>query len=150
MSVDIDLLLVDDSQADVKLALHAISQQSPGLRVAVVRDGEEALDFLYARGRYVDRAHSPLPKLVVLDLKLPKVNGFEVLKAIKDGERTRSLPVVMLTSSKQESDIVESYRLGANSYVQKPVEFDNFRAVVQRIEKYWLGMNIAPPSPGPT
>lgn len=144
MSEDIDLLLVDDSQSDMKLALHAISQQSPNHKVGVVRDGEEALDFLFARGRYSDRAGSALPKVILLDLKLPKVNGFEVLKAIKADERTRSVPVVMLTSSKQESDIVESYRLGAHSYVQKPVDFDSFRAVVQRVEQYWLGTNIAP------
>lgn len=145
--MEIDLLLVDDSQADVKLTLHAITQQSPEHRVAVVRDGEEALDFLFVRGRYSDRLSCSAPRLILLDLKLPKVNGFEVLKAVKGDDRTRSIPVVMLTSSKQESDVVRSYRLGANSYVQKPVDFDTFRTLVQQIERYWLAVNISAPAP---
>lgn len=146
MNTEIDLLLVDDSQADVKLTLHAIAQQLPEHRVAVVRDGEEALDFLFVRGRYSERADCSSPRLVLLDLKLPKVNGFEVLKAIRADERTRSIPVVMLTSSKQESDVLKCYRLGANSYVQKPVDFDSFRALVQQIGSYWLSVNITVPT----
>jgi two-component system, response regulator len=160
MQADAELLLVDDNGSDVKLTLHAMQQFGTCTKVAVVRDGEEALEFLFGRGRYA-LSHRPRSlRLILLDLKLPKINGFEVLRAIKVDEITKSIPVVVLTSSKQERDLVESYELGANSYVQKPVDFDVFATVVRTIRDYWFSVNLMPnqglpvgidgPSPGET
>ena len=137
MSEQVEVLLVDDSQSDVKLTLHAIQAQSLPHRFKVLRDGEQVLQFLGS-------GPVPLLRLILLDLKLPKVNGFAVLKAIKSDPRTRLVPVVILTSSSQERDIRMSYQLGANSYVQKPVDFDTFCAVIQGIRAYWLGTNKIP------
>ena len=137
MSEQTEILLVDDSQADVKLTLHAIEAHNLPQRFKVLRDGEQALDFLGS-------GTLPLLRLVLLDLKLPKVNGFEVLRAFKSDPKTKSIPVVILTSSGQERDIQMSYQLGANSYIQKPVDFETFCDVIQQIRAYWLGVNKVP------
>jgi CheY-like chemotaxis protein len=139
-----EILLVDDSQDDVDLTLHALRRENVAERIAVARDGEEALDFIFCRGAYAQRADEQPLHLILLDLKLPKVNGMEVLKAIKSDPVTRTIPVVILTSSKEERDLVEGYDLGANSYIQKPVEFDQFRQVVKTIGLYWLITNERP------
>ena len=141
MAEAIDVLLVDDSLADVTLTLRAIQAEEFSQKFKVLRDGEEALNFLFRQGPYVDRHTASSLKLVILDLKLPKVNGFEVLKVIKGDPEMKIIPVVILTSSSQESDIRTSYELGANSYIQKPVNYDEFRTVMQRIRGYWLEVN---------
>jgi two-component system, response regulator len=137
VSEQVEVLLVDDSQADVKLTLHAIEYQNLPHRFRILRDGEEALNYLFS-------STVATLKLILLDLKLPKVNGLEVLKAVKSDPNLRAVPVVILTSSGQESDIRSSYRLGANSYIQKPVDFDDFRAAVQQVRTYWLELNKVP------
>lgn len=137
------ILLVEDNLADVKLALHALGEEVNAGTVAVARDGEEALDFLFRRGKYAEQVVA-LPIFILLDLKLPKVNGFEVLEAIKSNASTRSIPVIVLSSSNQERDLRESYRLGANSYVQKPVDFEQFKELMAAIKEYWLVVNTVP------
>jgi two-component system response regulator len=139
------ILLVEDNADDVALTLRAFKRSHVLNPIAVVRDGIEALDFLFARGTYGDRASMPLPALIILDLKLPKLDGHGVLKAIRDDERTRLLPVVILTSSKEEQDLISGYSLGANSYVRKPVDFTEFLEAVRVLGIYWLMMNQGPP-----
>jgi len=141
MNSIVDILLVEDSEDDIDLALHALRQEKLANTTFVVRDGEEALDFLFCRGAFSSRSIDQRPKLVLLDLKLPKVDGLEVLKALKSDPRTKSTPVVILTSSKEERDLVESYDSGANSYIQKPVDFDQFRETVKTLGMYWLIIN---------
>lgn len=144
-SVDpIDLLLVEDNPRDVELTLHAFGQHKLANRVHVVRDGAEALDFLFAEGDYSGRATMAHPRVVLLDLKLPKVDGIEVLRAIRQDPRTRTLPVVVLTSSQEERDIVEAYRLGVNSYIVKPLDFEKFGKAVSALGMYWLVLNQPP------
>jgi CheY-like chemotaxis protein len=126
------------------LALHALQRGKVANRIFVVRDGEEALDFLFCRGKYAERSFDHPPKLVLLDLKLPKVNGMEVLQQIKTDPRTRTIPVVMMTSSREERDLVSGYSLGVNSYIQKPVDFDQFRETVKTVGLYWLVTNQPP------
>ncbi|MFP4557024.1 MAG: response regulator [Bacteroidales bacterium] len=138
---EVEILLVEDNAADVELALRALKKNKIANKVEVVNDGEEALNFIYARGQYKDRAGARLPKVILLDLKLPKVNGLEVLTEIKSNPKTKMVPVVVLTSSKEESDIVESYKLGVNSYIVKPVDFDKFLLSVKEIGMYWLLIN---------
>jgi len=145
MRADGDVLLVDDNQADVKLTLKAFRILGSERQVSVVRDGEEALELLFSAGRYLGRAGAESLRLILLDLKLPKVNGFEVLKAVKSDPKTQSIPVVMLTSSNQAQDVHECYRLGANSYIQKPVDYDEFCEAIQQIERYWLLFNQTRP-----
>jgi two-component system, response regulator len=140
----IDILLVDDSQDDIDLALHALRREKLANSIFVVRDGEEALDFLFCRGAFTERSFDQPPKLVLLDLKMPKVNGLQVLKEIKSDPRTKSIPVVIMTSSGEERDLVESYNSGVNSYIQKPVDFDQFRNTVKSLGMYWLLVNHAP------
>lgn len=142
----IDILLVEDNPADVKLTLRAFEQNKLSNRVQVVRDGAEALDFLFRRGDFSDRRVDENPKLVLLDLKLPKVDGIDVLRHVKADPRTSSIPIVMLTSSREERDIVESYELGVNSYIVKPVDFSQFIVAMREIGTYWLLMNQLPPS----
>lgn len=142
---DIEILLVEDNPADVELALHALRQNNLANRIHVVRDGEEALDFLFCRGAYSNRSISHRPKLVLLDLKLPKVDGLEVLRQVKGDDRTRAIPVVILTSSKEERDLMKGYHLGVNSYIQKPVAFDEFRETVKQLGLYWMLVNEPPP-----
>ena len=138
---EVEILLVEDNASDVELTLHALRHEHLANQIHVVRDGEEALAFLFDPQK---PNHASL-KLVLLDLKLPKVDGLEVLKVVKSDPRTRRIPVVVMTSSREESDLVRSYDLGVNSYLQKPVDFDQFRDVVKRMGFYWLLINQPPP-----
>jgi CheY-like chemotaxis protein len=142
----IEILLVEDNPADVKLALHALNKNHLANHVEVVRDGEAALDFIFCTGPYTSRSIDNSPRLVLLDLKLPKVDGLEVLQRIKADPRTRKIPVVVLTSSREERDVVDSYALGVNSYIVKPVDFEQFTAAVQQLGFYWLLLNQPPQS----
>ena len=141
---EVDILLVEDNQDDCELALRALRRERLVNNIFIVRDGEQALSFLFCAGAYADRTFDQPPKLVLLDLKLPKVNGLEVLKQVKSDPRTRHIPVVVLTSSKEERDLAASYNLGANSYIQKPVDFEQFRQTVKSIGLYWLVINERP------
>jgi two-component system, response regulator len=143
----IEILLVEDNNDDIELTLHSLRKENLANRIHVARDGEEALEFLFCSGAHADRSFEDPPKLVLLDLKLPKVDGMEVLRRLKSDTRTKSIPVVILTSSKEERDLVEGYGLGANSYIQKPVDFDQFRDTVKSVGFYWLLINQAPVSP---
>src|SRR5579863_4600067 len=145
---ELDILLVEDNQDDMDLALHALRRDKLANDIFVVRDGEEALDFLFCRGAFAQRSFEHPPKLVLLDLKLPKVDGLEVLKQLKSDPRTRTIPVVIMTSSKEERDLVAGYNLGVNSYIQKPVDFDQFRETVKTIGLYWLVINLPVPANG--
>lgn len=140
----VEILLVEDNPRDVELTLRALKKRNLANRVHVVQDGAEALDFLFARGDYANRDVNNAPKVVLLDLKLPKIGGLEVLKAIKSDERTRTIPVVVLTSSQEERDLIDSYRLGVNSYIVKPVDFDKFLTSVEELGLYWLLINKRP------
>lgn len=140
----IEILLVEDNPDDVELTLHALRKENLANHIHVARDGEEALDFLFCNGPHAERSFERPPRLVLLDLKLPKVDGMEVLRRLKEDSRTRSIPVVILTSSKEERDLVQGYGLGANSYIQKPVDFDQFRNTVKSAGLYWLVINQAP------
>ena len=140
----IEILLVEDNPNDVELALHALKKNNLTNRINVVRDGAEALEFLFASGEYAGRDVNPTPKIILLDLKLPKVDGLEVLRRIKADQRTHSIPVVVLTSSREERYIVESYRLGVNSYITKPVDFEQFTEAVRQLGLYWLLLNQLP------
>ena len=137
----VDLLIVEDCPSDLELTLRALQRSSVTRNIHTVQDGAEALDFIYGRGPYAQRAAAQPPKLILLDLKLPKVDGMEVLRQLKADERTRSIPVVMLTSSQQEKDVVHSYRLGVNSYIVKPVSFSKFAESIQQLGLYWLTLN---------
>jgi CheY-like chemotaxis protein len=142
----IEILLVEDNKDDVELTLHALRKENLANHIHVARDGEEALEFLFCNGAHADRSFDRPPKLILLDLKLPKVDGMEVLRRLKADERTKSIPVVILTSSKEERDLLKGYGLGANSYIQKPVDFDQFRDTVKSVGFYWLLINQAPVS----
>jgi CheY-like chemotaxis protein len=139
----VDILLVEDSEADAELTLRVLRKSRLVNRVVWVKDGQEALDFLYGEGEYQDRVPGR-PRLVLLDLKLPRLNGIDVLRRLKADERQKSIPVVMLTSSSEERDIVESYALGVNSYLIKPVEFDKLGEQVVNAGLYWLLANKVP------
>ena len=139
-----DILLVEDSKDDAELAIHALRRENLANNIFVARDGEEALDFLFCRGQFSGRSFDRPPKLVLLDLKLPKVDGIEVLKQLKQDPRTRFIPVVILTSSKEERDLVNGYELGVNSYIQKPVDFEQFRQTVKTVGLYWMVINQRP------
>ncbi|MBN1954537.1 MAG: response regulator [Anaerolineae bacterium] len=137
----VEILLVEDNPYDEELTMHAFQEYNLTNRIEVVRDGAEALDFIFCRGAYAHRSIQNAPKLILLDLKLPKVDGLEVLEQVKSDPRTRGIPIVVLTSSKEERDIVESYRLGVNSYITKPVDFEQFTHAVQQLGLYWLLLN---------
>src|ERR1700731_2534586 len=145
---ELNILLVEDNQDDMDLALHALRREKLANLIFVARDGEEALDFLFCRGAFAQRSFDHPPKLVLLDLKLPKVDGIEVLRQVKGDPRTKLIPVVILTSSKEERDVVDGYNLGANSYIQKPVDFEQFRNTVKHAGLYWLVTNQPPPTNG--
>jgi two-component system response regulator len=145
---EVDILLADDSQDDIDLTLHALRAENLANHVFVVRDGEEALDFLFCTGPHAQRSFDYPPKLVLLDLKMPKVDGLQVLKRIKSDPRTKTIPVVLLTSSREERDMANGYELGVNSYIQKPVDFSEFRRAVKTLGLYWLVTNQPPATNG--
>lgn len=136
-----DILLVEDSPEDLELAMRALKKAGVANHIQVARDGEEAIDFLFCRGPFETRRIEEAPRVILLDLKLPKVDGLEVLGAIKGDPRTRAIPVVVLTSSQEQSDLVASYGLGANSYIVKPVRFEGFVAAMEQVGVYWLLLN---------
>jgi CheY-like chemotaxis protein len=142
----VEILLVEDNPNDLELALHALRKNNLANRIQVARDGEEALDYIFARGAFAGpQPWCNIPKVILLDLKLPKVDGLEVLKEIKSDPRTKTIPVVILTSSKEQRDLVNGYQLGVNSYIQKPVDFDQFRETIKQIGMFWLVVNEPPP-----
>jgi two-component system response regulator len=141
----IEILLVEDNPADAELALHALQKSKLANHIQLARDGEEALDFLFCRGAFADRRFDVAPRLILLDLKLPKVDGLQVLREVKADPRTKAIPIVILTSSKEERDLVSGYQLGVNSYIQKPVNFGEFQDVVRQLGMYWLLVNSRPP-----
>jgi two-component system, response regulator len=146
MNDAIEILLVEDNDNDVELTLRALAKHSVANKIHVVRDGEEALDFLFCRGAFSGRTFDEKPKMVLLDLKLPKIDGLGVLRAVKSDPRTKAMPVVVMTSSTQQRDMVESYQLGVNSYIQKPINFAEFQEVIRQLGYYWLAVNQPPPS----
>ena len=140
------ILLVEDNPDDELLTLRALKKNGVINKVVVAHDGVEALDYLFGTGSYAGRDTGMMPQLILLDLKLPRIDGLEVLRRLRADERTRLLPVVILTSSKEQQDMVDGYGLGANSYVRKPVNFEQFLRAVEQLKLYWLGLNEAPPS----
>jgi two-component system response regulator len=132
-NVAFEILLVEDNPKDLKLTLNALSKHKPANRIEVVRDGEEALEYLFCNGRYTNRTFDRPPRLVLLDLKLPKVDGIEVLRRVKSDPRTKAIPVVILTGSEEETDLVDGYKLGVNAYIQKPVDFEEFRKIAEQL-----------------
>jgi two-component system, response regulator len=142
----IQILLVEDNASDAELAMHALNKSKLGNHVAHLQDGEAALDFLFCRGTYSDRRFESPPYLVLLDLNLPKRDGLQVLREVKSDPRTKAIPVILLTSSKEERDMVAGYHLGVNSYIQKPVSFSEFQEVVRQLGLYWLEVNSKPPA----
>jgi len=141
---EIEILLVEDNPDDVELTLRALRKHNLANNVQVVRDGAEALEFIFCTGAYAGRDINHKPRVIFLDLKLPKVDGLEVLRKVKSDERTKTIPVVVLTSSHEERDVVESYKLGINSYITKPVDFDKFVLAVKELGFYWLLLNKPP------
>jgi two-component system response regulator len=139
------ILVVEDNPDDEALTLRALKKNNIGNQVFVVRDGAEALDFLFCTGAYADRDPHDMPQIILLDLKLPKVDGLEVLRRLRADERTRLLAVVILTSSNEEQDLLEGYKKGANSYIRKPVDFNQFVEAVRQLSLYWLVLNEPPP-----
>ena len=139
----VEILLVEDNPSDVQLTLHALERNNLANQIHVVRDGVEALDFLFCSGPYADRSQRN-PRVVLLDLKLPRIDGLEVLRRMREEQRTRTIPVVVLTSSREERDIVESYKLGVNSYIVKPVDFEQFAEAVRQLGFYWALLNQPP------
>jgi CheY-like chemotaxis protein len=139
------MLLAEDNPSDADLILASLSKDGYAGAIQAVHDGVETLDFAFCRGEYADREQDSCLRVIVLDVKLPKIDGFEVLRELKADARTRSIPVVMLTSSNIESDVARGYQLGANSYVQKPVDFERFRRTVRQLGAYWMTMNETPP-----
>lgn len=141
---EVEILLVEDNPHDAEMSIRALKKNNLANNLVHVTDGEEALDFIFARGAYSERNIENKPKLILLDLKLPKVDGLEVLKAVKSDLRTKIIPVIALTSSSEEKDIIESYQLGVNSYIVKPVDFDKFVEAIKDLGYYWLLLNKSP------
>ncbi len=143
-SGEVKILLVEDNPDDLDMALHALRKRKVANNIQIARDGVEALDFIFCRGAHANRRIENTPRVILMDLKLPKMDGLEVLQQIKADPRTRSIPVVMLTSSKEQSDVVQSYQLGVNSYIVKPVDFEQFALAVQNLGLYWMLLNQPP------
>jgi CheY-like chemotaxis protein len=141
---EVEILLVEDNPTDAELCIRALKKNNLANQLVWVKDGAEALEFIFATGAYCGRERLKDPKVILLDLRLPKVDGMEVLRRIKGDERTRLIPVVVLTSSKEDRDVVESYQLGVNSYISKPVEFEEFAKTVSELGLYWLLVNFPP------
>jgi two-component system, response regulator len=141
---EIEILLIEDNPSDVELTLHALRHNKLANQIHVACDGEEALDFIFCRGKFSKHSFNSPPKLILLDLYLPKVDGLEVLRAIKSDPRTKHIPVVILTSSREDQHRIDSYNLGVNSYIQKPVDFDQFRATIEQLSLYWIVVNQPP------
>jgi CheY-like chemotaxis protein len=144
----VKILLVEDNVQDIEITQRAFAKGRVRNELTVVRDGEEAIEYLYHRGKYQDPATSPRPGMILLDLNLPKVGGLEVLQQIKKDDQLKQIPVIVLTVSQREEDVVRSYDLGVNTYIQKPVEFDNFMRVVNAVQEYWILIATLPPSAG--
>lgn len=140
----VEILLVEDKDTDAELTMRALKRHNLANRVLWVKDGQEALDYVFATGAYAERSPVGDPKLILLDIKLPKVSGVDVLRRLKSDERTRSIPVTMLTSSAEERDVIESYQLGVNSYIVKPVDFNKFVETVSEVGMYWMVVNRPP------
>ena len=145
-SNEVEILLVEDNAADEELAIHALRTNNLANQIHVAHDGEEALDYLFCRGEHNHRGFDKPPRLVLLDLKLPKMDGLEVLRQIKNDARTKAIPVVIMTSSREERDMINGYQLGVNSYIQKPVDFTQFREIIKQLGLYWLVVNQPPPA----
>lgn len=145
MENDAHILLVEDNQMDVILTLDAFREAKLKNTIHVARNGQEALDYLFGKDKFANREEYPIPSLILLDLKMPGIDGFEVLRQVKGTERLKRIPVIILTSSKEEGDRALSYDIGANSYLLKPVSFDGFTDVVRKIDDYWFTLNIKPP-----
>ncbi|MGH7197435.1 MAG: response regulator [Candidatus Omnitrophota bacterium] len=146
MEREVEILLVEDNANDAELTLRALKKNNLANKVFLVKDGAEALDFIFAKGVYAHRSAEDSPRVIFLDLKLPKIDGLEVLRQIKSNAKTKVIPVVVLTSSQEESDVVESYKLGVNSYIVKPVDFESFVKAVSDVGLYWLLLNKPLPS----
>ena len=138
---EVDILLVEDNMSDAELAIWALNEVNLGNRLLHLKDGVEALDFLFATGQFADRDSKKVPKVILLDIKMPRVDGIEVLRQVKANANTKHIPVVIMTSSKEEQDIIKSYELGVNSFVVKPVEFSKFAKAVSELGMYWVIMN---------
>jgi CheY-like chemotaxis protein len=145
---EIEILLVEDNPQDAELTIRALKRRNLANKLIHVKDGVEALDFIFGNGAYANRDIKQHPKVMLLDLKLPKVDGLEVLRAVKSDPRTRSIPVVVMTSSQEQRDVIESYQLGVNSYVVKPVNFDGFAKAVSELGCYWILLNQPPDQAG--
>jgi two-component system, response regulator len=145
MPPEVEILLVDDNSSDVELTVRALRTHKLANSIHIANDGQEALDFIFCRGAYAQRSFTAPPKVIFLDLKMPKVDGIEVLRAIRSDARTKPIPVVILTSSKEQQDVVDGYELGVNAYIQKPVDFDEFRRVIEQLGLFWLVVNQPPP-----
>jgi two-component system response regulator len=139
------VLLVDDNPADIELTVHVLRRNRLTNSIQIVEDGEQALDFIFCRGRYQDRQITDRPSVILLDLKLPKVDGIEVLKAIRADDRTKAIPIVILTSSKEQRDLVNGYRSGVSAFIQKPVDFTEFQTAIKEVGLFWLVVNQPPP-----
>jgi CheY-like chemotaxis protein len=145
-SDSVEILLVEDNPADAELALHALRKSKIANHILHLHDGAEALDFMFCRGEYATRSHESRPSMILLDLKLPKIDGLQVLHELKSNPRTRAIPVILLTSSQEEHDLATGYQSGVNSYIQKPVNFAEFQEVVHKLGFYWLVVNRRPPA----
>jgi len=145
MAQEVEILLVDDNASDVELTVRALRRHKLANSIHVAADGQQALDFVFCRAAFSDRSFATPPKVIFLDLKMPKVDGIDVLREIRGDNRTKSIPVVILTSSKEQRDIVEGYKLGVNAYIQKPVDFEEFRRVIEQVGMFWLVVNQPPP-----
>ncbi len=141
-----DILVIEDNPLEAELTLRPLRELSPGSHIEVARDGEEALDFLLGRGAFRHRSGAAPPRLILLDLNLPRLDGFEVLRAVRTNSRTSMAPIVVLTSTDDPRELAQCYQLGANSCVQKPVQFEDLRAVLQTVARYWLELNQTPPA----